>query len=228
MLKLPEETRYRQLPNHVQLQLEPFSILNIKPFIFGFTFILLDAIILVPLLVPRIEALLFITLPLIGFVNIWALALLFRKPYKTELESLLFLGFLGGVGAISYFILFLKYSFMAGINTWIFYVIMTVIFLLIVYFFMKHQLIRYSKINKEPEKKTPNWHYKLLSIAAPVGYLLAQYIKDQPTEFVLCVMSLVFLYISIFYVSFLAKYLHKYLFIKKNKRLVSLAKDYHN
>ncbi|MDQ0221250.1 hypothetical protein ELQ35_20865 [Peribacillus cavernae] len=223
MLKIEQDIKRRRLPQHIKEQLDPFSTMQIKFVIASGTFFMLDLLIILPLLVPVIKAVLFITLPLLIFISLWAIWLLVRKAEDTELESLLFLGCLGIVGSICYFVLSLKYSFMLGIDSPLYYFISIVIFGFIIFLFIRHQVKRYSSLERERTKETPKWHYRVLSISVPAGYLVAHYIMGLSGGFMLSFMTVVFFGMSIFYIFVLAKYLYKYFFIKTNIHLVRFS-----
>lgn len=223
MMKIAKNVKRKQLPEHIKQQLDPFSTMQIKFAISSITFFLLDLLIILPLIVPVIKVVIYITIPLLIFISIWAILLLLRKAEDTELESILFLGCLGIVGSICYFILALKYSYMLGIESPLYYIISIIIFVLTVYLFIHHQIKRYSNLEKEKKKETPLWHYKVLSISVPAGYLVAHYVMGISDGYVLSLMTVVFMGFSVFYIFILAKYLHKYLFIKANIHLVRFS-----
>ncbi|MED4534158.1 hypothetical protein [Metabacillus fastidiosus] len=224
MLKLDNETKRRKLPNHIQEGLEPFCKYQIKSMIAVFTFLMLDLLIIMPLLFPVIKLVLYVTLPLMIFVSVWALWLLIRKPEKTEMESLLFLGCLGIVGSFCYFVLAMKYNYMVGITSPFFYIFMFFVYLIINYLFVRNELKKYSSLERKPRKKTPAWHYTMATIAPAAGYISIQYIMDIFSSLiVLSFMSIVFWGLSATYSFLLARAFHKYFFIKKNIHLVVFA-----
>jgi len=220
MLKIPQHKRFNQLPEHVQDQLQPLPVYQIKFVIAGGTFLLLDAFVLIPLLFPYMKAFLYVILPLLAGISIWAIWLLCKKVEDIELDSVLFSGYLGVVGAISYFLMGLKYSYIGGIQSPIYYIVMCVLFLATVYFSILQQYKKYDSIEKRPKKNTPAWQYTLVRVSVPVGYIIAQYIMGLSPTLVLVVMTIVWYGFSYLFIWILAKSFHKYFFIKENIHLV--------
>ncbi|MGG3805946.1 hypothetical protein [Metabacillus fastidiosus] len=223
MLKLDNETKRRNLPDHIREGLEPFPTYQLKFTIGVSTFFMLDLLIIVPLLFPIMKPVLYLTLPLMFIISVWALTILFRNVENTEIESLLFLGCLGITGSFCYFVLAMKYNYMIGIESLFFYILMFLFYLITIYFFVRHQVKKYASLEKKLKKKTPAWHYSLAAIAPAIGYIFAHYIMGLSSFIVLIVMSIVFLGLSTFYIFVLARFFHKYFFIKKNIHLVIFA-----
>jgi len=220
MLKIPQHKRFNQLPEHIQDQLQPLPVYQIKFVIAGGTFLLLDAFVLIPLLFPYMKAFLYVILPLLAGISIWAIWLLCKKVEDIELDSVLFSGYLGVVGAISYFLMGLKCSYIGGIQSPIYYIVMCVLFLATVYFSILQQYKKYDSIEKRPKKNTPAWQYTLVRVSVPVGYIIAQYIMGLSPTLVLVVMTIVWYGFSYLFIWILAKSFHKYFFIKENIHLV--------
>ncbi|MGG3805944.1 hypothetical protein [Metabacillus fastidiosus] len=223
MLTFDSKTKRRNLPDHINEGLEPFSKYEIKFMIGSFTFFMLDLLIIMPLLFPVIKPVLYITLPLMTFVSVWALWLLIRKSEKTEMESLLFLGCLGIVGSFCYFIVAMKYNYMVGVTSPFFYILMFLVYLIIFYFFVRNEFKKYSSLERKPKKKIPAWHYRMAVIAPGAGYIFAQYLMGLSPFHVLGIMSLCFWGLSATYMFVSARAFHKYFFIKKNIHLVVFA-----
>lgn len=158
------------------------------------------------------------------FISLWALWLLIRKPEDTEMESLLFLGCLGIVGSLCYFVLAMKYNYMIGISSPIYYVIMFLLYLIFIYYFIRNELKKYSSLFQKNHKKTPAWRYSVAVIAPGAGYIFAQYLMSLSSFLVLSVMSVLFWIMSAAFIFLLARAFHKYFFIKKNIHLVVFTK----
>ncbi|MFB5283932.1 hypothetical protein [Peribacillus sp. Hz7] len=223
MLTISKDIKRRDLPDHIQEGLTPFSTVQIKGMIFAYTFLLLDFLIIMPLLFPVIKPILYVTFPLMAMINIWAIALLIRKPEKTEMESLLFIGGSGIIGSFCYFMLILKYSYMLGFISPIYYVIWFIIYAALIYFFVRQQIKKYSSLEKQSEKKTPAWQYTLVSISVPAGYIVAQYVMSFSQSILLSIMMLVYWIFCIFFIFIMARSFHKYFFIKKNMHVAYFA-----
>jgi hypothetical protein len=154
MLKLESVMKRRDLPDHIKEGLEPFDTNQIKFTIGSSTFFMLDLLIIMPLLFPIIKTVLYLTLPLLILISVWALTILFRKAEDTEMESILHLGCLGIIGSFYYYVLAMKYNYMVGIHSPFYYVLMFLIYLTIIYFFVRNELNKYSSLKKDKEKNT--------------------------------------------------------------------------
>ncbi len=216
MLKINSNTKRRDIPNYILEGLAAIPIFHIRSLVFVFTFIMLDLAIIMPLFFPTYKTVLYLTVPLIVIINIWALWVLIRKPEKTEMEFLLFLGFIGVVGSFCYFVLAMKYHFMLGIQSPIYYISMFIVYLAAIFYFVRNEHKKYSSLDEKSAKKTPAWHYLVVAVAPGLGYLFAQYLMRLSPSIILIVMSLLFWFISIVYIFFLARGFHKYFFIKQN------------
>ncbi|MBM7703285.1 hypothetical protein [Metabacillus iocasae] len=225
MLKINPKIEGKELPSHILNQLQPLPTNQVRYLIFGLTFLLLDFIILLPLLVPPIQLFIYLTLPFIVLINLWALRLFIKKPENTEIEFTLFIGWLGVVGSFCYFMLALKYSYMLTITSPIYYIFSILLFIGANYLFIRRQLNRYATLEPEESKQTPAWHYQLASISVPAGYVVAHYLMGLSNQFVLSVMMMIFLLFSAIYIFLMAKYFHKYFFIKTNRHLVTLSNE---
>jgi len=220
MLKIPQHKRFNQLPGHIQDQLQPLHVYQIKFVIAGGTFLLLDAFVLIPLLFPYMKAFLYVILPLLAGISVWAIWLLCKKVEDIELDSILFSGCLGVVGAICYFLMALKYSYIGGIQSPIYYIVMCVLFLATVYFSILQQYKKYDSIEKRSKKNTPAWQYTLVRVSVPGGYIIAHYLMGLSPTIVLVVMTIVCYSFSYVFIWLLANYLHKYFFMKENIQFV--------
>ncbi|XQY92392.1 hypothetical protein ACNRWW_02815 [Metabacillus sp. HB246100] len=216
MIKISSNTKRRDIPDHIKEGLAPFPVYQIKFMVCTFTFLMLDLVILLPLLFPVYKTVLFVTIPPMVFMSIWAVWLLLRKPENTEMESLLFLGYIGIVGSFCYFVLTMKYHYMSGIQTPIYYIAMFIVYLAMIYYFVRNEHKKYSSLKEKQAKQTPAWHYTVAAIGPGAGYIFAQYLMGLAPSMVLIIMSLVFFGISIVFMFILARGFHKYFFIKQN------------
>lgn len=223
MFEISKDIKRNNLPEHIREGLAPISIFQIKFMIGVLTFFLLDFLIIIPLLYPTYKILLFVTLPLIGMINLWAFSLLIRKREKTQMESLLFLGSLGIVGSFCYFILAMKYNYIIGIQSPIYFISMFLIYLLFTVFFFRNEHKKYSSLQAIDKKKSPSWHYSLAVIAPGAGYIFSHYLMGLGSSLELTIMSVIYWGISVTYIFIFSRGLHKYLFIKKNIHLVRFA-----
>ncbi|PMC34353.1 hypothetical protein CJ195_24025 [Bacillus sp. UMB0899] len=223
MFEINKELKRNNLPDHIREGLAPLPVQQIKFVIGVLTFFLLDILILIPLLFPTYKIVLYITIPLMVMINLWAFSLLFRKRENIQMESLLFLGYLGIVGSFSYFVLAMKYNYMVGIKSPIYYISMFLIYLLINFLFFRNEHKKYSSLEVKGKKKTPAWQFGLAFIAPSAGYIFAHYLIGLGSFLELSIMSVIYWGISITYIFIFARSFHKYFFIKKNIHLVRFA-----
>ncbi|MDY0406758.1 hypothetical protein P5G51_016580 [Virgibacillus sp. 179-BFC.A HS] len=148
-MKINESIKdFNKLPVFVNQHLSFLDTDNIKFIVAAFTFILLD-LGTFPLLYPKIPIIYYIAIPLLVFIHLWALRILIKNPFSTQFESLIYIGVLGVVGTICYFMLVQKTAYMnLGIRNLFYYVISTVLYLFIIGILAYYQIQRYSNINK--------------------------------------------------------------------------------
>lgn len=223
MFEINKEIKRHNLPDHIKEGLAPISIFQIKFMIGVLTFFLLDFVIMIPLLYPTYKPILYVTLPPMIIISVWAFWLLIRKRENTQMESLLFLGFLGIVGSFCYFVLAMKYNYMIGIQSPFYYIFMLLIYITFIFLFVRNEHKKYSSLQVKLKKKTPVWQYTIALIAPGAGYIFAHYIMGLGSFLVLTVMSVIYFGLSIAYIFILAMGFHKYFFIKKNIHLVRFA-----
>lgn len=227
MLKIKETKKFRQLPDHMKVHLLFISPQNTKVVVIGFCFFLLDFCI-IPLLSPINNAFYLSTIPLLLFINLWAIRLLFKNPYTTQMETILFVGVTSIIGAISYFMTSIKVSYMfIGITNFWYFIVLCMVYLIIILRLVYFQIKKYSKIDYNLNERT-KWYNNgvllpLFTAGPGLSYILFLSIKKNEilmhTVF-LCaciVMTILFSYIS-------AKYIHKYKFMKLNSHLLIIQK----
>ncbi|MDX8289319.1 hypothetical protein SLL00_05925 [Metabacillus indicus] len=224
MYKISQDLKRKNIPGHVLEHLDYISHFQVKAQVGGFTFLLLDLFILLPLLTPQNNIFLWIIAPLLVFVSVWAIWILIRNVEKTELESILFLGCLGGVGSLSYFLIGLKYSYVLGISSFVYYLFSVLLYLLALFLFVRHYKNKFSTIEKRPKKTTPKWHYTVLSVSVPIGYILGHYLVGASEYLMLSVLTLIFYGFSLTYMFLFIKFLHKFLYIKTNYHFARFSK----
>ncbi len=226
MLKVPENKKYRNLPDYMKEHLTLMAPSNTRSTISLFCLVLLDMCTL-PLLYPKINLIYFITLPLLVFIHVWMIRLLIKNPYTTQMETIVFMGTFSVIGAVCYFTTSIKVSFyFIGITSIWYYIIFLVVHIIITTVLIQYQIAKYSEIDykrNESEKWYNSGRFVPLLISGPgIGYILFQTTKDSETA-----MHSIFLCVSISFtfllVYFAAKFIHKYLFIKTNKRLISFS-----
>ena len=220
-----QNLKQNQLPDLVYKNLGPYPTFQIKITISVFTLFMIDFLLLIPMLFPAINLFIYLTLPFVALLNIWALVLLVRNSEKTQVKTILFIMFLGFTGSWGFFLLSMKYAFMSGVESPIYFVTMTLIYILVIFLFFYSQLKNYWRLDKQKVKETPRWHYYVLSIAVPLGYVFAQFMFGLGEDIVLIVMMGIFIMFAVFFIYLMTKSLHKYLFVKNNPHLVKMTKN---
>lgn len=180
-----------------------------------------------PLLFPFIEGVLFVTVPLILLINVWAIRVLIKKPSETEFESLLYLGFLGAVGSFCYFVLTQKMSYwLLNIDSPLYYVIshVTYVFLISVFIYQKNK--KFSSIHLEVKKNKYSliWN-KVLTWSVPSGYIIVHILLNQSSVLLHTYMIIMYSGLIIFFTDMSVKFFHRYVFMKSNIHLVKLSKS---
>lgn len=220
MLKIDEGISRHQLPPNILNHLELLPIGNIKSAISLLTFLVLDLIVLLPMISdPFIKGLLMLIAPFIIFINIWAILLVIRNAYSTQLETVLFLGILGFITAISLLILSQKIAyFVVGMKSLLFFVICLIIYIVTVIYFIFYCNKVLSKESKK-KKSTRQFSWPLLYTTPAIGYIVYHsFIKKS--GYLHHVMILVFYLLGMLFIYISVKFLHKYLFIKNNSTFV--------
>lgn len=214
----------KNLPMYVLLHLSFLSPSNTKSFVAVFTFIMLD-LSLLPLLYPKVNIINLISIPLIVIAHLWAIRLLFKNPYSTQFETILFMGVNGVIGAICYFLLIQKTAyFNLGIEAVSYYVISTLIFIGVFVGFVFYQTKKYAniedKISKNKKKNQNAKYAAVIAIFPALGYSVSQLAMDQSDLIMYGVMYFVFWIFVVLMIYFAARFLHQYVYMKLNMRFV--------
>ena len=227
MLQIPDNKKTRHLPDYMQEHLMTISPESAKLTITMFCLILLDMS-AVPLLYPRNDLIYIVTIPLIIFIHLWLIRLLFKNPYTTQMETTLFMGVFSIVGAICNFITSIKVSYVfIGISNMWFYIVFSIVHLILIAVLVQFQIEKYSEINYK-RNETNQWYNNtrfipLLSAAPGIGYIIFQASKgsEKGMHSVFLIATIIF---TLFLSYFAAKYIHKFFFMKTNMRLVFFNK----
>ena len=199
MLKIPQHKRSNQLPGHIQDQLQPFPVYQIKFIIAVGTFLMLDAFVLVPLLFPFMKAFLYVILPFLAGIHVWAIWLLCKKcrRYRTGYYIICW------VFRSSWCNLLFPHGSKVFLYRW--NTITDLLYCECVYYFLRRSIFLYFsniknmiQLKKRPKKTTPAWQYTLVRVSVPAGYIIAQYIMGLSSTLVHVVMTIVWYGFSIF------------------------------
>lgn len=241
MLKIDERLKLREMPKYVNEQLSFIDTINIKFMVAVYVFLMLDLFMFGPLFFPFVTLHLYILLPPLIILNLWATWILVRNPYSVQYEMILLLAAIGVYGSLAYLILAhkLAYYFMS-IHDWSYYVIVTLLYLLTTLWILRYRLSRFKDLSYEALKE---WHMKeqrkfsgkekkdsisfvdkcigVILYVPAVGYFIAQGIKygEVGVGFILILSYLsfacLFSYIGI-------KFTHRILIMKANPQFVHL------
>ncbi len=227
MLKIPENKKFRHLPDYLKVHLLFISPQNTKVVVIGYCFFLLDFCI-IPLLTPINNIFSFTTIPILLFINLWAIRLLFKNPYTTQMETVLFLGVTSFIGAICYLITSMKVSYMfIGISNYWYFIVLSIIYFTVISRLIHFQIKKFSTIDDSLDESKKWYNNKnflsLITVGPGLGYIL--FLATKKNEILMhslflfaCIgMTILFSYIS-------AKYIHKYKFMKVNNHLLIIQK----
>lgn len=169
----------------------------------------------------------FITFPLLILIHLWAIRLLIKNPYSIQFETVLFIGFWGAVGGICYFILAQKIAyFNLGIESAVYYVIVSVGYIIAAIILIGYQVKKYANIKKQGnngKRRSYSRYGVVVALAPALGYLIAQNSKRKSEYLMYCIILAVSLLFCILLTYFSAKYFHKFFFMKANKHLAAFS-----
>jgi hypothetical protein len=227
MLKLERDIKFRALPEHFKEHLSFFPHFLIKQLIAGFTFVMLDLLVLIPIIYPMIDTTFYLTIPFILLINIWAIRLLILNPEKTELESILFLGALGAVGSYSVFILIQKMNYyVLQVNSLFYLMASILLYIVVICFFSYIKVKKFSTIIvlKKKNEQHSTFTNSIITISVSAGYMVAQIVINQSLSIMNTYMIVIFSLLLLFFTDMAVKYIHRYLFMKSNLNVVKLSK----
>ncbi|WP_144704981.1 hypothetical protein [Fictibacillus phosphorivorans] len=228
MLKIDNSIKRKNLPNHILEHLSFTDTDQVKFGVFGSTFVMLDLLIILPLLFPYHELSFWLTIPFLLLINLWALTMLLRKAEGLHFEFILFVGCLGAVGSLCYFILVQKIAYIVlNIHSNNFFVMSLIIYLAFFLFQIWFQNKKYCSINSDfLQFKDMPWHFKALTWSVPLGYIIAHYFISKSEVIMTTIMLLVYLMFSIFFTYVSVKFFHRYLFMKANSHFLEIPGEY--
>ncbi|MFC7372596.1 hypothetical protein ACFQPF_13040 [Fictibacillus iocasae] len=222
MLKIDPSVKRKDIPDHFFEQLSFIESWKVKSSVLIVTFIMLDLLILVPLISPPIEWILWLTMPPISVINLWALTMLVRKAESIHYEFILFIGSIGAVGSFTYYVLVQKMAIMILKGHFLsFFFVSTLgyvaFFVFQIWFYKK----KYSSLDsKFGLFKDLPWHYKALYWSLPVGAVFAQFVMSRSEFFMVSVMIIVYSFFSGFFTCVSVKFFHRFFFMSANEHLL--------
>ncbi|MCA0993826.1 hypothetical protein [Pseudalkalibacillus hwajinpoensis] len=219
MFRIPPHKKTRNLPDYMQEHLQPIHPEDTRKMVSMFCFLLLDGS-LIFLLVPYNETIAYSLIPFIGCINLWAIRLIIKNPFKTQLETLLFMICNFVMTAITYFILTVRLAYVYAeiTNMWV-YITFSIGIIFCILKLLRYQVIKYSKLDyklKEHEKWYNSGTVTFGAVLIWQGgtfFLAVTSFQRLASIFELGVL-LILMVVSFCYFS--VKYIHKYCFIKHN------------
>jgi len=234
MLKIDERLKFKDLPKYISEQLFYIETFNIRASIFITTFVMLDLMVVLPLLVPLIPIYLYILVPPLLLFHIWSMRIMIKNPYSVQYETILFFAIWGVLSTIVFAVLSQKMAFyLIGIKGFSYYLITTVLFLVAVGSILNYRLSRYrdlsydaiklaKKKERELKRKAGKEHYPLIITFVPgLGYMVAQMIKHNET-FVYCMLVIIFWGFAVFCSYVAIKFIQRSFMLKVNKGIAPL------
>ncbi|WP_130860277.1 hypothetical protein [Gracilibacillus phocaeensis] len=218
-MKIDPETRHQKLAQHIKFHLSFVEVDQVKFGIVTMMFCIYDLALILGLLSIYKMEFLWMVLPFIVILHLWGARLVIKNPYSTQLETVLFLGVWGLLGAISLWIMVQGMSYYnLHITSVIYYILIHISILLLGYIMVKYQFDKYSgDPMKERKASNQSKYYGLLDVAPAMGYIIAQTVSD--TVVLKHVLGLVLVYsftVLMMYIG--AKFLHRYFFIKLRQK----------
>lgn len=216
-MKLNSNIKREKLSEDVIQHLEFIDTMNVKWSILGLVLTVYNLPLLISLLSIMKVEFLWILSPLIIILHIWGGRLLIKNTYSTQLETILFIGVFGIIGAVTSLIMVQGLSFyVLNISSFIYYTIINLTIVILSLILVKAQINTYSKTIFEKKERKKQSKMTGLLIAAPVlGYVIANLTGDTLVlkHYITLGMNLAIYFV---YIYLATKFLHKYLFIKTN------------
>ncbi|MTH53679.1 hypothetical protein GKZ89_09710 [Bacillus mangrovi] len=224
--KIKPETKRHKIPSHVKEHLSlPAVTPGIKVGLAVLTVIGLDfsGLILLPVFneytVPDLAgSWLYPIYGLLVLLNLWMLTLIFRKSEKIVLEIILFLGCLGGIAALSYFVCGLFYTFLM-IRQPLLLMVLTCLFAASLYMIFRHYERKYTSLKKYETNITAKIQMSIFTVLIILwgctAYYFGAYTKYGAAGLVLFCFG-----ISASFQFLFVHMIHKYFFIKANRLLM--------
>jgi hypothetical protein len=225
-MKIDSSIKYRDLPDHFCEHLNFIDDDQIKYAAFAFTFVMLDFLLIMPILFPPHPLTFWLTIPLLAFINLWALTIFARNPKNLRFEIIIFIACLSAIGSFCYFVLAQKMAYVAiEMDSPAFFIVTLFGYIALIIQQVWFQRKKYSSVrSKFGVFKDLPWHYKLLSWSVPAGYLIAHFFINKSEFAGVSLITFVYLGLSSIFTYISVKFFHKYLFMKTNMNYLDLDK----
>ncbi|MET3726827.1 hypothetical protein ABID52_000408 [Fictibacillus halophilus] len=199
---------------------------NIKYGVFGFTFIMLDFMSMLFLIVPYHPPTLWITVPLIAVINVWAITILLRKTENLLFEPILFTACLGAVSSLCDFVIVQKFFYLVcKFTSPLFFIVSLIVFILFIAQQIRYQIKKFSSVYNDfgEEKLHPKRDF-IIIILFGIGYMIFGYFARRNPVLSIGIPLTMYSYLTLFNAYLSVKFFHKYLFMKTNITYVPLPK----
>ncbi|WP_026909133.1 hypothetical protein [Paucisalibacillus globulus] len=222
-MKIDSNIKRRDLSQKFKEHLLFVDIINVKSSVVTVILVLYDLPLAAGLLSIYKLEFLWILMPFIIILHLWGIRLLVKNPYSTQFETIRFIGTLGVIGTLTFFIIANGMSIFAfHINSILYYGLINLSLLITSYILVKYQIDKYSgDPTKEGKKHDQSKYMGLLSVSPAIGYLLALSTKGNST-LQLAIMMIMIFFLILLYVYVAAKFIHRYYFMKTNIDIVIL------
>ncbi|WP_371018470.1 hypothetical protein [Pseudalkalibacillus sp. JSM 102089] len=192
---------------------------NNRHYIFGFLFIYLDIMGIIPLISAPFSIQLFWAgiIPIIA-INLWGLVC-FIAPYKFEHAFYLFFGVLGLVTTYIYFLVIQKFLFFnIGVKqNYYFYIGLVAIISLLLFFHIYYRKMLKKRTFQKNQKQGIKINVAPIVVMSSFGYIIAQLLMSSfVTDSLQLIVLILILAIFTVLTSFLSTWIQKYIFIKQN------------
>lgn len=220
MLKIDESIRRKYIPEHVWTQLAPFDRDEVRTLTIFLVFFLTDILCIIPIIAdPFVKGYFIAVIIPVAFINLWALIILARNYYSTQMEVLYFFAAVGIVCAYSMLMTALKIAYFNAKVTSSAFAIASILFVIgWVIYFGQYIFRKYADMKWKYGKKNYLLDFLglILAFLPSNGYNLYHfYIKGHPFEFHLT--SMIFLAMAILPIYLSVLYFDKILFIHANR-----------
>lgn len=224
-LKIDRSIKYRKLPDRYKTHLNVMYF--VKHSIFAFTFILLDIISLIFIVLAPHPPTFWITIPLVVIINVWSLTILLRNTENMILEPILYTACLGVVGSLCNFVVVQKFYYLIfKFSSPLFFLLFLLIFSLFVAQQIWYQVKKFSNIHSNfgEEKLNPKRDYFIMILFA-IGYIIYAYFTKIYPILTIAYPLTIFSFFCLFFAYLSVKFFHKYFFMKTNMKYVPLPKQ---
>ncbi|MBH0173635.1 hypothetical protein IHV09_08705 [Fictibacillus sp. 23RED33] len=223
-MKIDSSIKYRNLPSRFKKHLNFMD--DSKFIVVGFTFILLDFLTVLFLIVPYHPPTLWITVPLMAVINVWAITILFKKTENLLFEPILFIACLGAVSSFCHFVIVQKLFYLVCMFTSpLSFVVSLIVLILFIAQQIRYQVKKFSSVHSDfgKEKLHPKRDF-IIIILFSIGYMIFGYFARRNPVLSIFIPLTMYSYLTLFNTYLSVKFFHKYLFMKTNITYVPLPK----